>query len=58
MENTHKKGQNKFLIGLISMLSMLFLITPPFERNVQQREMIREIGRKKKTGFLMDGEIE
>jgi hypothetical protein len=58
MENIPKKSPNKIIIGLISMLSMLFLITPPFERNVQQCEMIREIGRKKKTGFLMDGEIE
>ncbi|WP_158544410.1 hypothetical protein [Pedobacter miscanthi] len=58
MENTHKRSQSRFLVAIISMLSMLFLITPPFERNVQQCEMIREIGRKKKTGFLLDGEME
>ncbi|WP_316845473.1 hypothetical protein [Pedobacter psychrodurus] len=58
MINIPKKSPNSFVIGLISILSMLFLITPPFERNVQQCEMIREIGRKKKSGFLQDDETE
>lgn len=58
MENTHKRSLSRFLVAIVSILSMLFLITPPFERNVQQCEMIREIGRKKKTGFLLDGEME
>jgi hypothetical protein len=58
MINIPRKSPNSFIIGLISMLSMLFLITPPFERNVQQCEMIREIGRKKKSSFLQDDETE
>ncbi|WP_293311732.1 hypothetical protein [Pedobacter sp. UBA5917] len=58
MESTHKRSLSRFLVAIVSMLSMLFLITPPFERNVQQCEMIREIGRKKKSGFQLDGEME
>jgi len=56
MENTPHKSHNKFMVTLISMLSMLFLLTPPFERNVQQCEMVMEISRKKKSGFLVDKE--
>ncbi|MNK70795.1 hypothetical protein D3C87_902300 [compost metagenome] len=56
MENTIKKSHSKFMVTLVSMLSMLFLLTPPFERNVQQCEMVMEITRKKKNGFLPDGE--
>lgn len=56
MRNTTQKSHNKFMVTLISMLSMLFLLTPPFERNVQQCEMVMEIARKKKSAFLPDGE--
>lgn len=56
MENTPQKRHSKFMLTLASMLSMLFLLTPPFERNVQQCEMVMEISRKKKNGFLLDGE--
>jgi hypothetical protein len=56
MGNTFKKSHSKFMVTLVSMLSMLFLLTPPFERNVQQCEMVMEIAGKKKSGFLPDGE--
>ncbi|WP_156131464.1 hypothetical protein [Pedobacter kyungheensis] len=56
MENTPQKSHSRFMLTLSSMLSMLFLLTPPFERNVQQCEMVMEISRKKKNGFQLDGE--
>jgi len=56
MENTIKKSHSKFMVTLVSMLSMLFLLSPPFERNVQQCEMVMEITRKKKSALLPDGE--
>jgi len=56
MQNIRQKNRSKFMLTLVSMLSVLFLLTTPFERNVQQCEMVMEISRKKKSAFLLDGE--
>lgn len=38
-----------FLLGLTTSLSILFLFSPPFERNPQQCEMVTPLRRKKQS---------
>jgi|GEM_PF-995611 len=43
--------ENKLLSRVISLgMSLLLLASPPFERNPQQCEMVRVIGKRKKDG--------
>lgn len=47
MNHTPHHGHSPLHTILISlMMSFVFLASPPFERNVQQCEMIRVIGKK------------
>ncbi|NMN36205.1 hypothetical protein H9N25_05900 [Pedobacter riviphilus] len=47
MENHQNTTTNSLLIGLASLMSTLFLVSPPFEKNPQQCEMVQSIGKKK-----------
>jgi len=42
---------HSFIVGLASVMSSVFLFSPPFEKNPQQCEMVQNIGRKKKSQF-------
>lgn len=48
MNKLSKYGQNKLIIGLVSLLSMSFLASAPFESNPQDCEMV-SVPRKKKN---------
>jgi hypothetical protein len=50
MNKVSKYGQNKLIIGLVSLLSMSFLSSAPFEKNPQDCEMISMIRKKNKDG--------
>jgi hypothetical protein len=54
MNKLSKYGQNKLIIGLVSLLSMSFLSSAPFEKNPQDCEMISVIKKKNKSGSLID----
>jgi hypothetical protein len=47
MNKLSKYGQNKLIIGLVSLLSMSFLASAPFESNPQDCEMISVPPKKK-----------
>lgn len=47
MENHQNTTTNSLLVGLASLMSTLFLVSPPFEKNPQQCEMVQSIGKKK-----------
>lgn len=51
MENHQNTTANSLLIGLASLMSTLFLVSPPFEKNPQQCEMVQSIGKKKQKGL-------
>jgi hypothetical protein len=48
MNKLSKYGRDRLIAGLISLLSMSFLTSAPFEKNPQDCEMISVTGRKKK----------
>ena len=50
MENRQNTTTNSLLVGLASLMSTLFLVSPPFEKNPQQCEMVQGIGKKKQKG--------
>lgn len=54
MNKYSKYGQNKMIIGL---LSMLFLISPPFETNTQNCGMITVTVKKKKEEDQTDKDL-
>jgi hypothetical protein len=54
MNKISKYGQNRLIIGLISLLSMSFVTSAPFESNPQDCELISVIPKKKNTGYLAD----
>ncbi|MDN5284648.1 MAG: hypothetical protein JWR38_922 [Mucilaginibacter sp.] len=45
---------SKLIIGLVSLLSMSFLSSAPFEKNPQDCEMVSVIKKKKKNGYRAD----
>jgi hypothetical protein len=47
MNTFNKLRQNILVIGLMSMMSVLFVASAPFEINPQSCAMIRVIGKKK-----------
>ena len=47
MENHQNTTTNSLLVGLATLMSTLFLVSPPFEKNPQQCEMVQNIGKKK-----------
>jgi len=47
MENHQNTTTNSLLVGLATLMSTLFLVSPPFEKNPQQCEMVQSIGKKK-----------
>jgi hypothetical protein len=49
MNTLSKYGQNRLIIGLISLLSMSFLASAPFESNPQDCQMISAVKRKNKN---------
>jgi len=51
MENHQNTTTNSLLVGLASLMSTLFLVSPPFEKNPQQCEMVQSIGKKKQEGL-------
>jgi hypothetical protein len=56
MNKLSKYGQNKLIIGLISLLSMSFIASTPFESNPQDCGMISSAGKKNKSGYPLDDE--
>jgi len=54
MENQLTNRLHSLLVGLATMMSGLFLISPPFEKNPQQCEMVRTIGKKEDNGLPDD----
>lgn len=50
MNKLSKYGQRKLIIGLVSLLSMSFLTSAPFESNPQDCGMVSVIKRKNKNG--------
>jgi hypothetical protein len=48
MNKLSKYGQRKLIIGLVSLLSMSFLTSAPFESNPQDCGMVSIIKRKNK----------
>ncbi|TCD14646.1 hypothetical protein EZ456_24775 [Pedobacter psychrodurus] len=50
MENHQNTTTNSLLVGLASLMSTLFLVSPPFEKNPQQCEMVQSIGKRKQKG--------
>lgn len=54
MNKLSKYGQNRLIIGLVSLLSMSFLSSAPFEKNPQDCEMISVIRKKNKDGNWAD----
>jgi hypothetical protein len=53
MNKLSKYGQNRLIIGLVSLLSMSMLTSAPFESNPQNCEMISVV-KKNKDGDLTD----
>ncbi|CAH0131566.1 hypothetical protein SRABI27_00048 [Pedobacter sp. Bi27] len=51
MENHQNTTTNSLLVGLATLMSTLFLVSPPFEKNPQQCEMVQSIGKKKHKGL-------
>jgi hypothetical protein len=54
MNKLSKYGQNRLIIGLISLLSMSFLASAPFESNPQDCEMISSARKKNKDAYPAD----
>jgi hypothetical protein len=54
MNKLSKYGQNRLIVGLISLLSMSFLTSAPFEKNAQDCEMTGVIKKKKRNGYQAD----
>ena len=54
MNKLSKYGQNRLIIGLISLMSMSFLSSAPFESNPQACGMISTAGKKKKNAYPAD----
>lgn len=50
MHRLSKYGQSKLIIGLVSLMSVLFVASASFESNPQDCEMISSPGKKKKDG--------
>jgi hypothetical protein len=48
MNQLSKYGRDRFIAGLISLFSISFLASAPFEKNPQDCEMISVTSRKKK----------
>jgi len=49
MNTLSKYGRDRLIAGLISLLSMSFLSSAPFEKNPQDCEMINVIKKRKRT---------
>lgn len=54
MNKFSKYGRNKFIIGLVSLMSMFFLTSAAYESNPQECELISVIKKKKKAANLTD----
>ncbi|RDC54367.1 hypothetical protein DU508_21845 [Pedobacter chinensis] len=57
MENQVNSKMHNLLIGLASIMSALFFISPPFEKNPQQCEMVQTIGKRKPNGLNDEDEL-
>jgi len=51
MEKNANSKVNSLLVGLASIMSTIFLLSPPFEKNPQQCEMVQTIRKKKPNGL-------
>lgn len=51
MENHQNNTTNSLLVGLATLMATLFMVSPPFEKNPQQCEMVQSIGKKKQKGL-------
>jgi len=54
MNKLSKYGQNRLIIGLISLMSMSFLASAPLESNPQDCGMISSAGKKNKDSYPAD----